>query len=428
MLHWVLAHRIDTGTVFDAAIAVAVIAAASLLLHRPLRRRLPVALAGAAAGCVVGIVAGWLASDVFNVLDASFSYVTRTWIALGFAGIGLAAVSAWRARWWRIVIAAVSIPVFLATAAIAVNDDVGLYRTVDDALGVTGYHAVALPRVTSRDPAPRIAQWTPPRDMPGAGVVEQVRIPGLTSHFTARPADLYLPPAARVSNGPALPVIIALSGQPGYPWEMFVSGNARSIADAYAAAHHGLAPIVISPDQLGEYQNNPMCVNSPLGNSATYITVDVVNWVKTHLHVLASPHDWGVVGFSQGATCAVQFAAAYPHLFGVFGAIASELGPTMGPDTITLGFHGSHAAYNAAQPVTLFAEHRPYADMTGMFAYGEFDGPYAASTHVLVAAARKAGVHTSVLVWPGGTHSWRTTAEVLTTMIPAIADGWGLNR
>jgi S-formylglutathione hydrolase FrmB len=124
----------------------------------------------------------------------------------------------------------------------------------------------------------------------------------------------------------------------------------------------------------------------------------------------------------------VQFAAAYPHLFGVFGAIASELGPTIGSDTIALGFHGSPSAYVAAQPVTLFTEHRPYAHTIGMFAYGQLDGPYAESTHALAAAARNAGVRTSVLAWPGGTHSWHTAADVLTGMIPSIADRWGLSR
>jgi Predicted esterase len=428
VLQWVLTHRIDTATVFALAAGVALIAALVLLSRRPLRGRLPIALAGGAAGGFVGVIAGWLASDVFDMFDASFSYVTRTWIALGFAGVGLAVASLWGARWWRVVVAAISIPIFLLTAAVAVNDDVGLYRTVDDALGVTGYHTATIPKLGAHDPAPTIAHWRAPRNMPSAGIVEQIRIPGLTSHFAARPADLYLPPAAQVPNPPALPVIIALSGQPGYPWEMFVSGNLSSIADAYAAAHHGLAPIVISPDQLGQFENNPMCVNSPLGNSATYITVDVVEWVKTHLHVLSSPHDWAVVGFSQGATCAVQFAAGYPQLFGVFGAFASEIGPTMGADTVARGFHGSQAAFRAAQPVTLFAEHRPYRDTVGLFAYGQLDDQYAWATRALAAAATKAGVHASVLVSPDGTHSWRTAAVVLATMIPSIADLWGLDR
>ncbi len=42
--------------------------------------------------------------------------------------------------------------------------------------------------------------------------------------------------------------------------------------DRLAAAHHGLAPIVVMPDQLGEATRNPMCVDGPLGDSRTYLT------------------------------------------------------------------------------------------------------------------------------------------------------------
>ena len=66
---------------------------------------------------------------------------------------------------------------------------------------------------------------------------------------------------------------------------------------------------------------NPMCVDSPLGRSATYIMTDTANWIRQHLRVGAAPSAWGIVGFSQGATCAMQFSTAHPDVFGATFAI-----------------------------------------------------------------------------------------------------------
>jgi len=54
-------------------------------------------------------------------------------------------------------------------------------------------------------------------DLAAAGVVSTVVIPGSVSGFAARPAWVYLPPAALVRNPPALPVLVLLHGQPGSP-------------------------------------------------------------------------------------------------------------------------------------------------------------------------------------------------------------------
>ena len=98
--------------------------------------------------------------------------------------------------------------------------------------------------------------------MPKSGTIGTAVIPATVSHFVARDAVVYLPPAALVKNAPALPVMIFLGGQPGSPQSVVEAGQMPEILNAFAAAHHGLAPIVVIPDQLGASANNPMCLNS----------------------------------------------------------------------------------------------------------------------------------------------------------------------
>ncbi len=197
--------------------------------------------------------------------------------------------------------------------------------------------------------------------MPSTGTVGTADIPGLQSHFHARPAWVYEPPAARTANPPRLPVLIAISGEPGSPSDVFIAGGLQAKLDAIARSHLGVAPIVVVPDQLGSFRNNTMCLDSPKGNSATYVTVDVRSWVLRHLPVSADRRDWAVGGFSQGATCAVQFASEDPQLFGSFLAISPELGPldyTIA-HTVKESFGGSRAAFDAAQPVAIMRRMAP---------------------------------------------------------------------
>ena len=111
-------------------------------------------------------------------------------------------------------------------------------------------------------------------------------------------------------NPPALPVLVMLSGQPGSPENLFLAGHIDAELDAYARQHDGLAPIIVAPDQLSAPDVNPMCVDSAIGNSATYLTVDVPAWIRANLHVDDGPGGWGIGGFSQGAAAVAVLSAS----------------------------------------------------------------------------------------------------------------------
>jgi enterochelin esterase-like enzyme len=379
-------------------------------------------IAAAMAGVVSGLVMSWLIGDVWNVFGAPVSSGTRAWGCATLAGIAVAINAFWHTRWWTKVTAVVTIFAVLAAGLLGVNADIGEYHSLRSVFS-TKVRPLALPPKPSASPSPSPSldtrplwqSWTPPPDMPLSGQLGGVSIPGVVSKFPARQAVLYLPPAALVANPPLLPVVMVLSGEPGQPMNDFETANLHPMLEAFQKAHNGLSPIVIAPDQLGAPYANPMCVDSPLGNSATYLTVDVPAWIRSHLHVRPDAASWAIGGFSQGGTCAIQLGAAHPDIFGAIVDVSGELVPRNGTPqhTIDVGFGGNAAAYERAKPVNILAAHAPYQDMTAIFGVGQMDARYTAWEREVEQAAKTAGMATTFIVAPGTGHDWHTASYAL---------------
>lgn len=428
-MHWIMTLRIDQRPFLTTIDVVAVALAVYLVVRRPTVRWIVTTLIAIGAGVVLGFVLCWLLVDVLDIFGVDLSGITRMWVALAFAGLALVIVNLWGSRWWRKVIAVAAVPVILITAAAGINVDFGAYRNLNDAVGVNPYKAVTVGRVSNpahTSSIPTLATWTPPATMPKVGRIRSVEIPPTVSNFAARPGTIYLPPAALTANPPALPVLVTMAGQPGQPSDMFTAGHLGTIMDTYAATHKGIAPIVVEPDQLSNPGHNPMCVDGPLGNSATYMLTDVVHWIKTHFRVMTAPNAWAISGFSEGGTCTVQFAAGHPEIFGTGLAISSQLGPTVGADTVQKGFGGSEARAAAAQPTALFAAHAPYKNSFIVFAVGAYDVKYNGFARVLLQHADAAGVQTKLLESPGTAHDWNTVRYSLRVGVPMLFPHMGL--
>lgn len=412
---------------------VLAIAVALYLLVRPTLRRTLLGLAIAVGGAAVAWFATWLFGDVLDFFGVELTPVTRMWALLGGAAVALAIFNLFASRWWRKVVAALSIPLFVLAAGAGINVEFGEYRNLNDVLGVIPYPDLALH--AERGEVAGIgtdytSTWTNPGPIPAKGEIGKIRIPATASGFDAREAVVYLPPAALTPDPPVLPVLYAFSGQPGAPSDVFTNGRIGAAMDAYAAKHGGIAPIVVAADQLGGPGRNPMCVDSAqFGRSATYLLVDVRNWIQTHFRVSSDPAAWGVFGYSQGATCAVQFTAAHPELFGSALASSSELGPTLGnPGTsIAAAFGGSAAAFRAAQPAAIMARRAPYTNSVIVFGVGENDRRYTRFAKKLAAAADAAGIRTELLISPKSAHDWTTVRYVIAHGFPFIAAKMGLN-
>ena len=393
-----------------------------LVARRPSRRRVLVALIALASGALAAGVVLTVVSAT-NALGVVLSATSSAWVIAGFAGIALGIASFWSMRGWRTIGVAFAIVSFVVAGTLGVNADFGLDPTVGALAGVSTLNEVTVPVVTATPhPIPTVldggalwANWVAPKDMPAQGTTSEVQIPGLISGFTARPSGLYLPPAALVKNPPELPLVIMMMGQPGNPDPSFQA----AILDQFASRHAGLAPIVLVADQVGNPAVDTLCLNTTRhGNSETYITQDVVNWAKLHLHILPDPAHWTVAGYSNGGECAVSFGAKYPNIWQNVLDISGEEYPGSDQSASVLAsvFRGNGSAYRATWPVNILAT-GSYPDTVGIFTVGSNDYGYRKQALLVSAAATAAHWKTTYFEVLNGGH-------VLGALNGGLAEGY----
>lgn len=359
-------------------------------------------------GGLIGGAALWLCANFLDLFGGPVADAAWLWVPLASGAILLAIWNLWRSRWWRKLIAILAIPVFAVTAAVGVNAAYGIDTTIGAMLGISTADPIDIPDpdpAETNDPAePLYATWKPPADLPAHGETGLVPggIPNTNSGFDARPAQLYLPPAALVADAPRLPLVIMMMGQPGDPDPQFIA----KVLDEHAAAHDGLAPIALVVDQLGDPTADPMCLDTDLGKVESYVMQDVVPWAREHLDVLRSAASWTVAGYSNGGGCAAYFGAKYPEVFGNILAVSpvEYAGAEHPQDTLRDVFGGDQAAYDAVKPANIMAAKAPYPDSTAVFTAGENDPAYVASATALTDAATAAGMAASRFLVPGADH------------------------
>jgi len=354
-----------------------------------------------------------------QVMAAVGVTVAVTWlgvVALGRRG--------WRGR----MITVLAVFAVLLAAAQSVN---GLYRqypTLRMLLGLHSAYEVPFAGVARMAPlipapvgSPLVAEWSPPAGMPASGVVAAVHIPGVVSGFRPRAGRVYLPPAYLASPRPELPVLVLLSGQPGSPNDWIASGGLPAIMDSFAAAHQGLAPVVVLPDYLGSTLANPLCMDSKLGKIATYLSVDVPAWIRSNLQVDNRPSNWSIGGFSNGGTCSLQMAVTSPRVYPTFVDISGESEPTLGDHaaTVKAAFGGDEAAFRAVNPLDVLTS-RQFPGSAGFLVAGANDPAYRPNAQQVYAATRAAGMNVQMRKLPGG-HTWAVWAPGLQTALPWLA-------
>lgn len=380
-----------------------------LIVRRPTRRWMITATSALLAGSVIAFVTLWSVAAT-NAFGVDLSAITSIWVYLAFSAMCLAIANLWKSRWRRKVVASLSIALFAVAGTVGINADFGLDRTVADLAGVSTEKPIALPKTpptpvpsqTPRAGGALWANWIPPADLPKVGTVGSVTIPNTLSGFRSRPAGLYLPPAALVKDAPALPLVIMLMGQPGNPDPSFQ----KTILDAFAARHNGLAPIVLVADQLGSPVKDPLCLDTAkYGKSETFLVGDVVAWARANLHVLPDPAHWTIAGYSNGGQCALSLGAKHPEIWGNVLDISGEAYPGSDKPKQTLAqvFAGNEAAYRATWPLTILAG-RHYSDTVGIFTVGSNDSSYVRQAHTVVSAAKASGWNTTYFEVPNGGH------------------------
>jgi enterochelin esterase-like enzyme len=359
-------------------------------------------------GAMVGAGVLWITVNVLDSFGGPVAAAAWLWVPAAFAGFALAIWNLWNSRWWRKLIAVVAVPVFSLTAMLGINAAYGLDPTLGALLGIstTGTIDIVVPAETpGADPAePLYVTWTPPADMPATGTigVPDPGVPNTTSGFPARPAQLYLPPAALVTDAPRLPLVVMMMGQPGDPDATFIG----AVLDDYAAQHDGLAPIALVVDQLGDPTKDPLCLDTDMGHVETYLMQDVVPWAKANLNVLQGRQFTIVAGYSNGGQCAAYFGAKYPEVFGNILSISPDEypGAEQSDHVLETVFDGDQLAYEAVKPANIMASKAPYPDTTAIFTAGANDGAFAPGAQRLADAAMAAGMATTFFLVPDADH------------------------
>jgi S-formylglutathione hydrolase FrmB len=206
------------------------------------------------------------------------------------------------------------------------------------------------------------------------------------------------------------------------------AGGVAELMDTFAAAHSGLAPIVVMPDALGAETANPLCMDSRLGAADTYLSVDVPAWMDRAVQVDPDRAHWSVGGFSYGGTCALQLAVAHPDVFPTVLDVSGQQRPTLGDParTVAAAFGGDQAAFDAVDPLHELARRR-LPGTRALLAEGAHDPEYQAQATTVRAALVAAGADVSYSELPGG-HSWTTAGAALAQALPTIAQRAGLTR
>jgi S-formylglutathione hydrolase FrmB len=323
------------------------------------------------------------------------------------------------APWWRRVISIVSVVLACLFALVVVNEHYEYWPNVGALLGKDAQYEVDNAQLQQAQ-----ADYRKTRKLPTHGFTTIEDIPPTESGFSARPAFVWLPPAWVASPTPKLPIVELIHGSPGAPPDWTRAGFVDVTAQAYALAHHGVAPILVMPDPNGSETADTECVNSSLGQAETFLTVDVPAFVRKKFGARTGADSLAVAGESAGGMCAVMLALRHPDIYAAFGDFGGLSSPTVAEtvqpeQTIAALFGGDRDAYNEHDPLWLL-KNRQYKGLAGWFEAGLSDSDPLTAARTLAPLARAAGIYTCSLEI-SGQHDWTFFSQAFQDAYPWLA-------
>jgi S-formylglutathione hydrolase FrmB len=383
--------------------------------RRQLGRGLPLATGVAGLAAVVVTLGSPVADDV--------PWQAYLW---GFLAVlaGVATAVGWsQAGLGRRGLAVVAVVLLMVMTVGVVNQRSDSFPTIGRLVDTDPEHVVGTPQLRQLK-----EQVAASGRLPARGVVITVTIPPTTSHFATRPAYVYLPPAWFAKVTPSLPTLVLLPGEPGSASDWSGDGDADNTADAFAAVHHGLAPITVMPDPDGFRTVDTECVNSSFGDAETYLFDDVPAFARSQFHASSAPGSLAIAGLSAGGTCSVMLALRHPSVYPTFASYSGFASPqyqeTTRAETVDTLFGGSEDRFAAHDPVQILRTGH-FDGMAGWFEVGAQDADPLDAARTLQPAALRAGIATCILVRPGG-HDFDLWKRALMDSFPWLSWRLGL--
>lgn len=363
-----------------------------------------------------------LAVHIFNLVPDQFPTSFYLWAWLIWYSVVIIVLGWTRAHWLLRTFSFIALVFCVIAAFTAINQTYDYYPTLDRLLGKNAADFTNLPALQAIRTTVRTTG-----KLPDHGETISVTIPGRISKFDTGPGYVYLPPAWFKSPEPQLPVIELIAGIPGEPSDWTRAGYADSTSTAFAEQHHGLAPILVMPDNNGNAQDTE-CSNSSLGNAETYLVKDVPNYMQAEFNAAIGKRSLVVAGLSDGGTCASMLSLRNPTVFQTFADYSGYTSPTYLNDdeqqTIATLYGGSMANYEAHNPVSLLTG-KKYPGLAGWFTAGQSDPEPLAAAQQLSSLALKTGMQVCVTL-PPGDHSFSFWAQAFKDSLPWMSWRLGL--
>ncbi len=383
--------------------------------HRTVRGVLVAAAVVGAATVVLALVSLVPSTFPWSATVWGFTFVLAVWVTF---------VDGHRSgRGRRRLAGVVAVVLTLAVTLDAVDQQSDAFPTVGRLVTADPENVVDIPQL--QDIRHQVALTG---KLPDQGVVITVTIPPTVSHFSTRPAVVYLPPAWFAKVTPSLPTLILLPGEPGSASDWSNDGDADNTADAFAAAHHGVAPIIVMPDPNGVLTVDSECVNSKFGNAESYLVDDVPAFARRNFSAARGPSSLAIGGLSAGGTCSIMLALRHPTVYPTFATFSGFASPqyqeTSQAETIDTLFDGSEEDFAAHDPAELLRGGH-FDGLAGWFEVGKDDVEPLEAAHSLQPAALRAGIATCILVRPGD-HDFALWSQALVDAFPWLAWRLGL--
>jgi enterochelin esterase-like enzyme len=256
------------------------------------------------------------------------------------------------------------------------------------------------------------------------GQTIRLTVPGKISQLR-RTVYVYLPPQyfqAGFSHY-HFPVIELFPGFPGSPVDWINVVGITAAYDGLLADGVVKPAVLVMPDTNGGVRVSLQCLNVHHGpQDATYLAIDLPNYLPHLLRVQPPGPAWGVAGYSEGGFCAANLALVYRLRWGAAGILSGYFTPSkdqLGDPPRRVNPFGRNKHQARVNTPRLRIDALPVTDSIPKFWLGvggkDVLGLRDARNFQRLLIARQPSARLDIV--PGGTHTMATWRDLIPTML-----------